>query len=303
MLTKSPLRTHRGLFALVMLLIVSIMNASEGEARIIRDQLGRSVSVPDNPVRVVSLAPSITEIVFALGEGNRLKGVTEHCDYPEEARELPRIGSYVHLDLERIVALKPDLCIAVRDGNPRNVVDRLEELGIPVYAVDPRNLDTAVDTVLELGRLLGATPRADALADSMRARIERVRVSAARPDHRPRVFFQIGIAPIVSSGDNTVINELITTAGGLNLAAGPLPYPRFSREQVVALNPEVFIITSMTRDQDLDQVKNAWKQYDTLPAVRDGRIFIVDANLFDRPTPRLIDGLETLAAIIHPELF
>lgn len=285
------------------MLMLCLLNTRDSEGKVARDQLGRTVSVPDHPVRIVSLAPSITEIVFALGEGNRLKGVTQHCDFPAEARALPQVGSYVHLDLERIVALKPDLCIAVRDGNPRHVVDKLEELGIPVYAVDPRNLDTAVNTVLELGQLLGATPRAEALADSMRSRIERVKMSAARADQRPRVFFQIGIAPIVSAGDNTVIHELITMAGGNNLAAGSLPYPRFSREQVVALRPEVLIITSMTKEQDLDQVRNAWQQYDSLPAVRNGRIFVVDANLFDRPTPRLIDGLETLAAIIHPELF
>lgn len=261
------------------------------------------VSVPDNPEHVVSLAPSITEIIFALGEGGRLKGVTQHCDFPAAARTLPKIGSYVHLDLEKIVALKPDLCIAVRDGNPRSAVERLEALGIPVYAVDPRQLDTVADTILEIGRLLNATPKAQCLANEMRSRIERVKARVAGAQGKPGVFSQIGIVPIVSAGSNTLMHELITAAGGRNLADGPTSYPRFSREQVLALQPEVIIITSMTRGADLDQVREEWKQFDSLPAVRNKRIFLVDANLFDRATPRLIEGLETLAGIIHPELF
>ena len=287
----------------MIMLVLALVVAKTGEPRLARDQSGRTVSVPDNPLRVVSLAPSITEIVFALGEGDRLKGVTQHCDFPADAQFLPKVGSYVHPDLERIVALKPDLCIAVRDGNPGNVVAELEALGIPVYAVDPRNLDTAVDTVLEVGQLLNATTKAQHLANEMRARIERVKVRVAGTGRHPRVFFQIGTAPIVSAGTNTVIHELIVTAGGQNLADGPASYPRFSREQVLALQPEVIIITSMTKELDLEQVSAEWRKYDELPAVRNNRIFIVDADLFDRPTPRLINGLETLAGIIHPELF
>jgi iron complex transport system substrate-binding protein len=295
--------TRRKLYSIAAMLMLVLVFAKTGEPRLLRDQAGRTVSVPDNPLRVVSLAPSITEIIFALGESGRLKGVTQHCDFPEAAKSLPKVGSYVHLDLERIVALKPDLCIAVRDGNPENVVTELEALGIPVYAVDPRNLDTAVDTVLEVGQLLDATTKAQRLAIEMRARIERVTERVAKTRLRPRVFFQIGAAPIVSAGNNTVISELIVAAGGQNLAEGPTSYPRFSMEQVLALQPEIVIITSMTKEVDLQQMSAEWRKYEGLPAVRDNRIFVVEADLFDRVTPRLIDGLETLAGIIHPELF
>jgi iron complex transport system substrate-binding protein len=137
----------------------------------------------------------------------------------------------------------------------------------------------------------------------MRGRIEWVKALAAGAQSKPGVFFQIGVVPIVSVGSNTLIHELITVAGGLNLADGPTSYPRFSKEQVLALQPEVIIITSMTKEQDLEQVREEWEKFDSLPAVRNKRIFLVDANLFDRPTPRLIEGLETLARIIHPELF
>jgi iron complex transport system substrate-binding protein len=294
---------HRVVLMVLMAFIPSLSAVATSEARLVKDQLGREVMVPDDPGRVVSLAPSITEIVFALGRGERLKGVTQHCDFPVEAQALPRVGSYVHPDLERIVALKPDLCIATRDGNPQDLVTRLEALKIPVYVVNPKNLDTVLDTLLEIGQLLNSSQNADNLAGDLRARIERVKSRVAGAEQRPRVFFQIGVVPIVSAGSSTFIDELISTAGGYNLAEGSAPYPRFSREQVLALQPEVIIITSMTRGQAFEPVKAEWNQWDNLPAVRHQRIFIVDSNLFDRPTPRLIEGLEILVRLIHPELF
>lgn len=273
------------------------------EAGQVRDQLGRQVLVPDDPQRIVSLAPSITEIVFALGEGHRLKGVTQHCDYPPEAGPLPKVGSYVHLDVEKIVALKPDLCLGSRDGNPREVAEKLEALNIPLYAVNPRDLETVMHTLREIGHLLHAEERAERLVMEMQERIQGVKTRVAGTEKRPTVFFQIGIVPIVSVGTNTFIDELIATAGGRNLAAGSTPYPRFSKEQVVALEPEVIIITSMTRGQDFEPVRDEWNQWDNLPAVRNRRIHIVESDLFDRPSPRLVEGLEVLSRLIHPELW
>ena len=119
----------------------------------VKDQLGRTVVLPADPRRVISLAPNITEIIFALGQQQRLKGVTRYSDYPPEAKKLSRVGTYVHLDLERIVALKPDLCIASRDGNPRAIIDRLESLHIPVFVVDPQSLESIIQTVHDLGAI------------------------------------------------------------------------------------------------------------------------------------------------------
>ncbi|MBC8433039.1 MAG: cobalamin-binding protein [Desulfobacterales bacterium] len=290
----------------VILLIItglSLTVTTQSDARTVTDQLGRKVNVPDEPQRVVALAPSITEIIFALGQEDRLKGVTIYSDFPPEAAKLPKVGSYVHLDLERIVALKPDLCIAIKDGNPREVVQLLESLKIPVYAVDPRNLSTIMNTIIEIGKLLDANEKANILVRNMRSRIQRVESLVEKASYRPRVFYQIGISPVVSVGTNTFIHELIILAGGTNLAEGPIPYPRFSREQVLVLSPEVFIITSMARATVFEQVKNEWSRWPSLPAVRNNRIFLQDSNFFDRPTPRLVDGLEMLVRLIHPELF
>jgi iron complex transport system substrate-binding protein len=293
-------------YQLIVLLVItglSLTMVAQSTAGTVTDQLGRQVNVPENPQRIVALAPNITEIIFALGQEHRLKGVTRYSDFPSEAAKLFKVGSYVHLDLERIVALKPDLCIAIKDGNPRLVAQRLESLKIPVYAVDPKNLDTIMKTIIEIGKLLDAGEKAKMLVQNMHSRIQRVKSLVEKAAHRPGVFFQIGISPIVSVGTPTFIHELIVLAGGTNLASGPIPYPRFSREQVLALSPEVFIITSMARASVFEKVKAEWSQWPNLPAVRNQRIYLQDSNLFDRPTPRLVGGLELLVRLIHPELF
>ena len=228
------------------ILALFALMTSAAIAKTVTDQMGREVVLPDNPRRIVSLAPSITEIIFAIGQSYRLKGVTQFSDYPPGTTKLPKVGSYVRLDLERIVALNPDLCLATKDGNPKQIIDRLQSLNIPVYAVDPRNLNMVMKTILEIARLLQASTKAETLIEDMRSRIQRVKSRVRQTHSRPRVFFQIGISPIVSIGSDTFIHELIVLAGGKNVAAGNTSYPRFSREQVLALAPEVFIITSTT---------------------------------------------------------
>jgi iron complex transport system substrate-binding protein len=287
---------------IVLGLTVFCVPTVHSSAKTVKDQLGRHIAVPAKSRRIVSLAPSITEIVFALEQEHRLVGATRFSDYPPEAARLPKVGSYVRLDIERIVALNPDLCIATKDGNPKAIVDRLASLNIPVYVVDPHSLDTILETILEIGSILNADVKAKSLTTNMRARIERVKARVAQVSYRPRVFFQIGISPIVSSGTGTFIHELIEIAGGKNLAEGPLAYPRFSREQVLTLKPEVFIITSMARQAVFEQVKAQWRRWPNIPAVRDDRIYLVDSDLFDRPSPRLVSGLELLTRLIHPDL-
>jgi iron complex transport system substrate-binding protein len=269
----------------------------------VTDQLGRKISLPDNLQRVVALAPSITEIIYALGQQHRLKGATLFSDYPDAAKQIPTVGSYVHLDLEKIVALRPDLCIAIKDGNPKEVIDRLDSLKIPVYAVDPKNLDSIMGTLQEIAQLLDADNTAKLLIQRMKSRIDRVTSRVATTDYRPRVFFQIGISPIVSVGSDTFIHEIIVLAGGKNLAEGRIPYPRFSQEQILGLSPEIFILTSMARTGAFEKAKAKWERWPQLDAVRSGRIHLVDSNLFDRPSPRLVDALEVMARLIHPELF
>jgi iron complex transport system substrate-binding protein len=274
-----------------------------GDTKQVTDPLGRQITVPVNPGRIMALAPSITEIVFALGSEDKLAGVTMFSDFPEGARALPKVGSYIHLDLEKIVSLNPDVCIAVKDGNPKYIVDRLESLGIPVFTVDPTDLESVMEAIAAIGGLINADRQAIRVVRDMRARIAHVKRALSGIDDRPRVFFQIGIDPIVSAGSGTFINELIVMAGGQNLAAGGVPYPRFSREQVLNLKPDVMIITSMARDAIFEKVKAYWSQWPGMPAVRDGRIYLQESNIYDRPTLRLVQGLETLSKLLHPDRF
>ena len=287
----------------LLMAVLCLPPMSHAGQKTVIDLLGRTVTLSDQPQRVIALAPSIAEIVFAIGQGRRLVGVTRYSDYPEAASDIAKVGTYVHLDLEKIVALKPDLCIAVKDGNPRDVFEMLQSLGIPVYAADPRNLASVIETIAGVGALLGAEKAAGRLVEEMHHRIQRVRDQVAKAGHRPGVFFQIGISPIVSVGTHTFIHEIIETAGGRNLAAGPVAYPRFSSEQALSLAPDIIIITSMARQAVFEQVKGWWEQWPSLPAVTTGKIFLQESNLFDRPSPRLVDGLELLARLIHPDLF
>jgi iron complex transport system substrate-binding protein len=290
------------MIALWILLTGLVLPFSSAVGATCEDQAGRRMVVPDTPKRVVALAPSITEIIFSLGRQDRLVGVTQFSDYPPEAQQLPKVGTYVHLDLEKIVSLTPDLCIAVKDGNPIDVVRRLEDIGIPVYAVDPRGFSSVMDAVARIGQVMNAVDEAGRLVGDMKQRIERVSTLAAKAAHQPRVFFQIGISPIVAVGSGTFINELIVTAGGKNLSAGETAYPRYSTEQVLALSPEVLIITSMTRGGMFAKIKAQWESWPQMPAVQNHRIHVVDSDLFDRPTPRMVAGLEYLFALIHPDL-
>lgn len=294
----------RCLTLILLLLFGGVPAGAESPApRMVTDAVGRKVTLPADPRRVVALAPSITEIVYAIDRQERLVGVSQHSDYPPEAAALPQVGSYVNLNVERIAALQPDLCLAIKDGNPIAVVEQLESFGIPVFAVDPVDLRTVMQSVIAIGDVLDARIQAQAVVARMDGRLRRVAERIAQAERRPRVFFQIGVTPIVSVGSNTFIDKLISLAGGVNVAAGATPYPRFSREQVIGLAPEVMIVSSMDRAAVFEQVVEEWRQWPAIPAVRDKALFIAPTNLFDRPTPRLVEGLELLARLIHPELF
>lgn len=265
------------------------------------DHTGRLVTVADNPQRIIALAPNITEIIFALGRGDRLKGVVSHSNYPPQALDLPQVGDYVRLDIEKIVALKPDLCIAVQDGNPKATVLRLAGFGIPVYAVNPRSLETMLACVTDIGAVIGAPEQGRALAAALRGRIQRVAKMTAAAQNRPRLFFQIGVSPIVSAGSDTFLNELIEKAGARNLAANQTGYPKYAFEEVVAMSPEIIVITTM-EGAAVEGLLDRWREWPKVPAVRDNRLYIVDSDMFDRPSPRLIDALERLARMVHPDL-
>ncbi|HSB71941.1 MAG TPA: cobalamin-binding protein [Candidatus Methylomirabilis sp.] len=277
------------------------------DAATLTDMLGRQVSVADGPLRLVSLAPSLTEIVFALGRGDWLVGVTEFCDYPPAARSRPKVGGTVTPNLERILQLRPSLVLITADGNPLQTVARLGELGLPVFAVTPESFPGILTTIQELGRVLRAEEAAAALVRRIQDRAAAVR-QAVRGRPRPRVLYLVWPDPLVAAGPATFVNDLLGIAGGENIVRErTVPYPHLGWEEVVERAPEV-ILVSTHRDQDRpaaggSALRTAWSRWQSIPAVRSGRVLEVPSDTILRPGPRVVEGLEELARAIHPEAF
>lgn len=302
------MKTFGYFFALILAALIAVCALAHGAwgappARVVRDQAGQRVLVPQLPRRIIALAPSITEMIYTLGCEDRLIGVAQQSNYPAAAKSLPTVGSFVRPDIEKIVALRPDLCIATKDGNPPYAINRLESLGIPVYVTKPEDLNGIMKSLLDIGALLGVEAKAKAVVGGMKAGIEHVKQLVAMTKSRPKVFFELGATPLVSVGKGSFDDQLINYAGGVNITGARVPYPRISREQVVAARPDVIIIASMARGRDPNRLKSQWDRWTCLPAVRLGRVYVVNADLFNRPSVRLVDALELLVRLIHPELF
>jgi iron complex transport system substrate-binding protein len=265
------------------------------------DALGRKVSLEGTPQRIVTLAPSLTEIVFFLGLGDRLVGVTKFSSYPPEAAQKPLVGSYVDLNIEQIISLSPDLVLGTVDGNQPEKVALLEQAGLPVFVVNPRTIRQVIETVNTIGRLCGVPARAAALSEQLSSKVEDI-VTRTEALSRPLVFLQINPKPVMTVNGNTFLHDLIELAGGRNIAAEePTTYPRISIEEVIQRKPEVIIISSMERGGGFEAARRQWMRWPIIPAVRNNRVHLVDSDLIDRPSPRVVQGLEILARHLHPE--
>ncbi|MFN3535736.1 MAG: cobalamin-binding protein, partial [Desulfatiglandales bacterium] len=254
------------------------------------DPIGRKVVLNGVPQRIVSFAPSITEILYFLGLGDRVVGVTEYSYYPPEAQKKPKIGSYININLEKVLTLNPDLVIATKDGNPPQTVELLDGYNIPVYVINPRTFGDIIDTIFRLGRLLQVSEESLRKVSELEKRIQAVR-ERAKSIRPTKVFLQINIRPIMTVGRDTFHNDLIQTAGGINVFNdSSTPYPRISAEEVIKRQPDVIFISSMERDGQFEEAMREWSKWDSIPAVRNGRVYMIDSDLIDRPTPRAVLG-------------
>jgi iron complex transport system substrate-binding protein len=262
------------------------------------DDLGRKVTLPRIPERIVSLAPSITETLFAIGAGGQVAGVTDYCTYPGEAHTKPRVGGMINPSIEAIVGLHPDLIILSMEGNVRDDFRKLTGLGIPVFVTNPRTLHQIYQSITTLGTLTGREQEAARLVDTMQNR-ERHVVAPMRQRIEPTVLLIVSLQPLMVAGSGTFLSELMTLAGGRNLAASsPSTYPQFSREAVVDGNPDVLIVLSDAGGQGTDVITQ-YPEWRDLKAVRNGRVFRVDPDILSRPGPRATEGLELLARLFH----
>ena len=261
----------------------------------VKDDRGVTVRLAAPPRRVVSLAPSLTEIVFLLGRGGSLVGVTRFCNVPPAASGLPKIGGVSDPDVERIVALSPDLVLCTTDGNPREKVRALEEMGIPCFAVAPQNLEAVFTAIERLGVLLGAGDRGRAEAAALRRRARAARASVHDVE-KPSVLFVVSTTPIIAAGVGTFMEELVRFAGGRNAAARfSGRYPRLSVEALVAARPDVIFVAGMAGVERFPPEVTRWKE---VPAFRDGAVITLGGDIVTRPGPRLVTALERVSAAL-----
>ena len=258
------------------------------------DEFGRSVTLRSQPRRIVSLAPSVTETLFALGLKDRIIGVTSFCDYPPETAAVEKVGDTQRPSIEKIVSLKPDLVVVSTSSELEPFVKRLDDLGIPVYVSNPRNVDEVLRSIDGLGQVTGAVDKARELVNEMRERIERVEYRTSnRP--KPAVLLLLGTEPLITAGSTSFLNDLINRAGGRSISGDiASDYPQFSFETAVERKPEVIFIEA-GEDTLPARLKDT-------PAGKSGRVFHLADELLLRPGPRIVDGLEAMAEKIHPIL-
>ncbi|MBI3654008.1 MAG: cobalamin-binding protein [Acidobacteria bacterium] len=260
--------------------------------RTVTDELGRVVHIVPAPQRLVSLAPSITETLFALGLGEKIVGVTSYCDYPPAAKTKTSIGDTLKPSLEKIIALKPDLVIASTSSQLESFVRNLENAGIAVYVSNPRNLEETLKSIEVMGEITGASESASALTDNLRARIAQVHSRVARLE-KPAVFMMLGAEPLITVGGRSFISDLITQAGGRSISADEASdYPQYSLETVIARKPDIIFLQAGD-----DKLPTRLRQ---TPAAINGRVYHLSDEVLLRPGPRIVDGLEQLAEKIHP---
>ncbi len=259
---------------------------------VIRDDTGATLRLPAAARRIVSLAPHITENLYAAGAGEYLVGAVDYSDFPEAAKRIPRVGGYSRPDLEAIVALKPDLVLTWQSGNADSVVAKLKALGLSVYQAQPDRLEDIPAGIENLGRLAGTEAPAAKAAAAFRQRLSALRRQYAGKPAVP-LFYQAWHQPLLTVGGSQIISDVIRLCGGANIFAGlAAKAPSVSVEAVLAADPEAIVASGMGHDTPIGL--DDWRKWKRMKAVARGNLFPISADLMQRPTPRLLDGAEAL---------
>jgi len=291
----------------VTLLFLSVFSCSQRHQELnagftVTDDMARTVSFEKPPARIISLAPSLTEVCFAIDSGATLVGVTQYCNYPPEARNKPSIGGMVSPNFEKIAELNPDLILVTVEGNSREDFAKLESLGYRLFVTNPRTIEDIYRSILTIGKILGRDSTAAQLVQSLEER-EKTIWSLVKNEKKPKVFAIISMKPLMTAGPTTFMHQLIEKAGGANIASkASLPYPIYNREEVLLQQPEYLVVTT-DAVYSLHALYTEFPEWEHLPAVRKRHVLMVNADLVTRPGPRIIQGLEILARVFHPEKF
>lgn len=263
------------------------------------DDTGRRVYLAKAPSRIISLAPSVTEMLFAIGAGTQVVGVTQFCDFPAEATQKAKVG-YANPNLESLVALEPDLIVAPQEFLKPDLIGKLEQLKIPVFILADRTVEDVFAHIQTLGRMLDRSTEATALGMDLRQHIARVkaRTQSAAP---VRVLYVLNSEPLITVGPGSFIDQLIGLAGGVNVAAkSATAYPRLSMEVVLQENPDILIFPTGEAEGISESEQQAWRKWSTLAAVKRNNLRQIPADLLNRPGPRIGIALELLADLLHP---
>lgn len=280
------------------LLALFILTAAAGTTAepTVTDDNGREIRLNGPAVRIISLSPHITELLFAAGAGERIVGTVRYSDYPEQAAAIPRVGDTYNLDIERIINLKPDIIILWRSGTRNSVIEAIEKTGFPVYYSEPRSLQSIAETIRNFGRLAGTQSVAEKSSSLFMERLSSLR-SEYRHRRPMRVFYQFWHEPVFTVNGDHLINRVISLCNGVNVFAGLSSLtPRVDRESVLQKNPEIIIASgeSDSRPPWLDE----WRQWPELAAVRDGHVYFIPPDLLLRHTPRILEGAERMCRFI-----
>jgi len=274
-----------------LVLTVACPAAMAGELRV-TDDAGRTLTLAQPAQRIVSLAPHITELLFAAGAGGKIVGAVEYSDYPPPARAIPRVGNYNRLDIERLLTLKPDLVVGWAGGNLATDLERLGTLDIPLFISDPHRLDDVASDIERLGRLAGSTATAQRAAQAFRTRRAALQ---QRYNGRPpvRLFYQVWNQPLMTVNGEQVISDVIRLCGGVNVFAELKTLaPTINVEAVLEKNPEVIVASGMAEERP--EWLDDWRRYPLLRAVQRDNLFFIPPDLLHRHTPRLLDGAEQM---------
>lgn len=263
------------------------------------DGAGRTVNITKTPERIVSIASSATEVLYALGCGDVVVGVDKYSDYPPEVREKPNVGSAFNLNIEKILDLKPDLVLTW--WYAEEAIHALEEKGIAVFAINPQSVHDVLQTIRTIGLIVGKTEEANNLTIDMQSKIDEItgKLKSLNKTQMPLVYYELG-TPMKTTGPGTFTNELIFMAGGINIAAEePVRYPVLSSEYIIARNPDVVVVVSYGASPEEIKAREGWQG---INAVKNDRVYVIDRHLVTS-NPRIVQGLEQFATWFHPELF
>jgi iron complex transport system substrate-binding protein len=262
------------------------------------DDVGHTVILQHTPRRIVSLAPSLTEILFLFGADSSVVGVTDYCDYPAAAKRKIKIGGMLNPNIERILALQPDLVLMSGSGNMRSDFEKLTAAGTPVFVSYPQSVERVFNSIIDIGELTGKRRTADSIVALLQSRREGLVLQAATKK-KETVLMLLSLNPLVAIGPKTFLSELVTLANGENIVRdSSTAYPVLSREEILRRQPDVIIATNDIV-RSVNDILSPYPEWKSLTAIQNRRVAIVDASIVSRPGPRIIDGLEAMIRAIH----